>query len=296
MRSSDRLARRRATLLAITAVLCGVALLTLYVLFVRTRWGQHLDDIAYQGRDASATRAGRRSERLLRSVTESSLALLTLAFMLISLARRRWRLAAAVVVAIGGAILTTEVLKHIVFVRPVYPGIGGFDVNSYPSGHATIGTSLGLALVMVAPQRWRWLAGIAGALVTAVFGFAVLVTGWHRPSDVLGAYSVALGWFAAVTAVLLAWRGSGRHDMAARIEDRATPGVEAVAGLLVLGSLVAVFVAGLDVGQASGVSLRFAYVAAVGAIDALGILTVAWYFGAIKDCSLDAPPPPRLAG
>ena len=36
----------RAARYDITAVLCGVALLTLYVLFVRTRWGQHLDDIA----------------------------------------------------------------------------------------------------------------------------------------------------------------------------------------------------------------------------------------------------------
>lgn len=292
----DRLARRRATLLVITAVLCGVALLAIYVLFVRTRWGQHLDDLAYQGRDATRTRAGRRSERLLRSVTVSSLAMLTLAFMLVSLARRRWRLALAVVVAIGGAIVTTELLKHIVFVRPVYPGIGGFDLNSYPSGHATIGTSLALALVMVSPQRWRWFAGIVAVFITAAFGFGVLVTGWHRPSDVLGAYCVALGWFSAVTAVLLMWRGSGRHEVSARIEDRATPIVEAVAGLLVLGALAGVFVAGLDVGQASGVDLRFAYVAAVGAIDALGILTVAWYFGAIKDCSLDAPPPARLAG
>lgn len=291
----DRLARRRATLLVITAVLCGVALLAIYVLFVRTRWGQHLDDLAYQGRDATRTRAGRRSERLLRSVTVSSLAMLTLAFMLVSLARRRWRLALAVVVAIGGAIVTTELLKHIVFVRPVYPGIGGFDLNSYPSGHATIGTSLALALVMVSPQRWRWFAGIVAVFITAAFGFGVLVTGWHRPSDVLGAYCVALGWFSAVTAVLLMWRGSGRHEVSARIEDRATPIVEAVAGLLVLGALAGVFVAGLDVGQASGVDLRFAYVAAVGAIDALGILTVAWYFGAIKDCSLDAPAA-RLAG
>ena len=53
--------------------------------------------------------------------------------------------------------------------------------------------SLALGLVIVVAHHWRWLAAIGAAVIAVLFGTGVLVTGWHRPSDVFGAYLVSLG-------------------------------------------------------------------------------------------------------
>jgi hypothetical protein len=41
-------------------------------------------------------------------------------------------------------------------------------------------------------------------VAATAFGTAVLASGWHRPSDSVGAYGVALAWFCVGNAVLVA--------------------------------------------------------------------------------------------
>jgi hypothetical protein len=91
-----------------------------------------------------------------------------------------------------------------------------FQRDTYPSGHATIGTSLVIALLLVSPARWRpWLAVLAG-FMSASFATGVLFAGWHRPSDALGgiAWSGFCMSMAAVAAVILRGREIPRSELA----------------------------------------------------------------------------------
>jgi membrane-associated phospholipid phosphatase len=290
----DDVARRKVWTFLAVALLCVLGVVVVYVLAVHTHRGRDLDQVAYEGRSVTRPAATRASEHLLRTISETSLALLGGALVLVALLRRRPRLALAVGVALGGAVLTTEVLKRYVLDRPPDPSVGGIPFNSYPSGHATIGMSLSLGLMIVVAHHWRWLAAIAAAAVATLFGTGVLITGWHRPSDVFGAYMVSLAWFCAVMAVLVHWRGRGDprrlHEDA--IEERAGPVLTIVVGLLLLAAFVVVLVASLNADDLRTVPYSRDFVVATLLIDVLGVLVVAGFHLLMRDVSPD-PPPPR---
>ena len=199
---SPPLQRQVRVALAVAAV-AAVSVAVWYVVFVRTRWGQELDDLAFEGRRAVSAATTQRTDRMLHAVTESSLFLLGGAIVLLALAQRRVRVAVVAGACMSCAVVTTEILKLRLLDRPSFGGVQGISHNSYPSGHATIGMVLSLGLVMVAAPSWRRPATLVAALVATAFGTAVLASGWHRPSDSLGAAGVALAWFAAGHAVLL---------------------------------------------------------------------------------------------
>lgn len=101
-----------------------------------------------------------------------------------------------------GANVTTQILKPLLAnPRGTY---GEFHVaaEAFPSGHATAAMSIALAAVMVAPARFRPLAGAIGALFALAVGFSVVSLDWHFPSDVVGGYLVASAWCFAALAVL----------------------------------------------------------------------------------------------
>lgn len=287
----DARARRRARVLWITAAVCVLCFVAIYVVFVLTVWGQTLDGRAYGARWASPIRLGERRERILRTiVTPTSLVVMTVGYAVASILRQRWRLAGAVVVAIGGSVVTAEVLKW-VLPRPIHPGIGGFPYSSLPSGHATIGMSLALGLVMVAPQRWRWILAVTATLIAALFGTGVVLIGWHRPSDVFAAYCVSLAWFAVASAVLIDWRGRGdpartRHGV---IDDRATPGAEFLVGACIMALLLLSLAFSFEAEDLRAIQYSRIYVASLILIDACGIAVVGWYFGVLHSVGLDPP-------
>jgi hypothetical protein len=293
--SPDAPARRRVHTMVLVAVLAAVGVLVVYWLFVRTELGRQIDELAYEGRDVVRPRATQASERLLRSVSRSSLAFFGAALVVIALARRRVRLAAGVVVAIGGSIVTTEILKH-TLTRPVTEQPTSIPFNSYPSGHATIGISLALGLVFVTAHHWRWLASIGAAIVAVAFGTGVLTTGWHRPSDALGAFLVALAWFSAVAAVLVAWRGRGdparlHSDV---VEERANIVVTTLVGLLLAGALAFALLLTLQAGEVRTVPYSLEYIAVCVAIDLAGVGAVAVMHLLLRDVALDPPAAARV--
>jgi membrane-associated phospholipid phosphatase len=111
----------------------------------------------------------------------------------IALLRRRWLMAAVVPAILLSANVVTHLLKpgladeRIVDIRgvdSVYPG-------SWPSGHSTASMSLALCLVLVVGPRLRPLAALVGAGYAIAVGYALVVLGFHLPSDVLGGYLVA---------------------------------------------------------------------------------------------------------
>jgi len=260
-----------------------------YVVFVSTEWGQRFDDIAFDGRAVEDPEITRATNDLLHSVTRSSLVLLTGALVLFALGRRRWRLALVAGASITGAVVTTEVLKLHVLTRPDLDGIAGIEQNSFPSGHATIGMALSLGLVMVSPHRFRWLATGAALLVSMTFGIGVLATGWHRPSDTIGAYLVGLAWFALGTALLMRWRGSGTDEMG-RIEDRLDTRAATIAGALVVVFAIVVLIETFTEDALRTVEFALDYLAVCVAVLAMAAAIVIGYHQSLRGVSLDPRP------
>jgi membrane-associated phospholipid phosphatase len=127
---------------------------------------------------------------------------LVAAVVAIALARRRWRLAVAAAVLVGGADLTTQLLKHALHQWRFEPLLGWSQVGpeGFPSGHATTVAALALAFSLVVPARLRPATLAVGAAVTAAVCWAVVVARWHYPSDALGGVLVALTWYFGVAA------------------------------------------------------------------------------------------------
>jgi len=197
----------------------------------------------------------RELNEVLHSVTRSSLVLLTLALVVVALARRRLRLAVAVGVAVTGAVATTEVLKLHILTRPPLDDIAGIVQNSFPSGHATIGLSLSLGLVMVTPQRWRWAS--------------------------------------AVTAILLRWRGGGdpRSARTGEVEERLDTRAAALAGGLVVVLALVALVTTSTADALTTVDVALDHLAVCVVILMVGVGEVIGYHQLLRGLSLDAPPP-----
>lgn len=189
-------------------VVCVAALIFGYWLFVQTRTGQQIDDLAYDGRLALGSRYERLDDFLLDAISVVVVAVAALLLVAIGIVRGcRWRglLAAG---AFGGAIVGAELLKHLL-TRPVLfldPGIADslLSRETYPSGHTTISTSFVLAALLVCPSRWRPWSALAAGAVSATYATGVLFAGWHRPSDALGGLALS-GAVLGCAAAAVAW-------------------------------------------------------------------------------------------
>lgn len=109
---------------------------------------------------------------------------------------------------IFAASLATQVLKHTASPPRFHPLLGFDQIGetAFPSGHTTAAASLALALVLVAPRRWRPPALFGGSLLVLCVGLAVVIRHWHYPSDAIGGVLVATAWFCVVGGVLAAGR------------------------------------------------------------------------------------------
>lgn len=264
---------RRSLLIA--AIAAAVVAVT-YVVFVRTHWGQELDDLAFEARAAVTPQATQRTDRLLNAITHESLAVLGAVLVLVAFAQRRIRLTFVVGTCLVGAIVTTEVLKHVLLTRPVYADVQGWPHNSYPSGHATIGMMLSLAVVMVSTSRTRRAATVVAALVATAFGTAVLASGWHRPSDSIGAYGVALVWFCLGNAVLVATDPQRIGAPGAATSDDRPPSrwLLTVAAVVAAGFLGFELLRSLDADGLRSVAYVPLYIVSCIVIDVLGVAVV----------------------
>lgn len=225
--------RRRPAPVAplLLAAACAAGVVAVYAAAVRTEAGQRADDAVRGGlsRDEAPAVYDATSD-LLATISVSSLALLGLAIMALALLRGRPGLALGAGALVLGANVTTQVLKR-ELPRPDLLGAGG-PGGSYPSGHVTVAVSLAAALVLVAPPAARWGAAAIGAVYAGGVGVAVIALDWHRPSDVLGAQLVAVGWAGLAAAALAAGR---RRRGPARAPSRGA--------VVATGALVAAFAA-----------------------------------------------------
>ncbi len=270
--------------LVVLSVACVVVFAALYLLAVRTAWGQRLDGAALSGRIFSRPRVRDVTYGVLRTISISSLTLLGAAVVTIALVRGRVSRAAAAVVLIVGSNVTTQLLKHSVLGRPdLVAGPLGTRAT-FPSGHTTVAMSLAAALVVVVGRRHRIAAAVAGTGYAAAIGGATLTAGWHRPSDVIGAFLVVVAWASLGTALLVApsERPAGRGPPPERGEP-AVPLLGAL-GVVLLGVAfvgAATFAVARRSHDLGAVDLRASYFAGLAAIAGSALIVMAAFLGAL---------------
>ena len=185
----------------------------IYLFAVHTQLGQEFDDRAVLERFAAGKRHMNRAKDILDAIQVQSLAVVLLVLFAIGLMRRRPWAAASAVLLFAGTILLAEVLKlglprpdlSQLEDRPLFDGI-----NTFPSGHATIATSLVLALLLVSSARARPWVAIVGLVWAATATWGTLAAGWHRPSDAIGGILLATACFGGGASWLLPrhWRSA----------------------------------------------------------------------------------------
>ncbi|PYG00256.1 PAP2 superfamily protein [Georgenia satyanarayanai] len=185
---------------ALTAVLAAVGVLAVWWVFVVTSLGQRVESTALEGSRIGRGRLAEGSQTVLDVVSVLFLVVVIAAGVALALAQRQWRAALAVPLLVGGANVTTQVLKYGVLTRPDL-GVSEAVANSLPSGHTTVAGTVAAVAVLVAPPRWRWAATLAGWAYAGGTGLATMVNGWHRASDVAAAMLVVLLWGALAVLV-----------------------------------------------------------------------------------------------
>lgn len=217
------------------ALLAAAGVWALWRGFVVGRTGRLLEAAALTGAEYGRNRLWQVAEPVLDVISVPFIAVVVVSAMVLAVLRRRALLAVQVALVVGGANLTTQLLKSQVLDRPDLD-IGDRLVNTLPSGHTTVAGSCAVALVLAVPRRLRVLAASVGFAYTAGTGVSTLIGGWHRPSDVVAALLVVLAWTGLACALAPA------ADAATRANRRRET---AAASLLVAGGMVAGAVAAL---------------------------------------------------
>lgn len=224
---------------------------------VHTVQGRHWDALLFHrvsGTDIHGVRAAGR--RALEVIDVGSVAVAALLVGVLALLRGHVRRAAVAVAVVVLSVGSAELLKY------ALPTAGGRP-PTFPSGHVAVAASLGLALVLAAPPVLRPLAALGGAAYAAGIALAVVVLGWHEPSDAVGSFFVSGFWAVAlggarrprlsarglvfvVVAVAVALVVAGllatRHPLAVAAvrSSRALVGVAAVFGVVSLATFAVV--------------------------------------------------------
>jgi len=193
--------------LAVLAILSSAVVAAVWVGTTQTVAGQQIADMILYGRVAADPAVLGAATEALTAVSLAFAATAALGLFILALARGGFGLATAVVVLLGGANLTAQVLK-LLLERPNLLGVVAYATgNSFPSGHVTIASSLGLACVLVVPRRVRTAVAVAAAALIAAVGVSTMIAGWHRLADVEGAILISLAWASLVTAILVYAQG-----------------------------------------------------------------------------------------
>jgi membrane-associated phospholipid phosphatase len=272
------------------ALVSAVLLVVLYVVAVRTGWGQRLDDAALDGRTSRPV-VLHATSRLLDTISVSSLALLGGAALAIAVGRRRIHLALTAGVVVLSANVTAQVLKQFVLGRPELAGsIDPLPTPSFPSGHTTVAMSLAVAFVLVVPARFRQAAAMLGVAYACLVGTGTVTAGWHRPSDVIGGFLVVAIWTGLAVAGLMRWRGAvAERDPDSPREPIVSPTFAAAGAVLLALGFVGFVIVYLAIRQdrLHAVRLDGAYAAALIVIAGTGLLVTSALLAVLRGVGLD---------
>lgn len=162
--------------------------------------------------------------------------LVVAAIFVIAVVRRRPDLAVGALLLVGGATLSTQVLKRYVIAQLTV------GENTMPSGHVTVVLSVLLAAMLVIGPRWRrGLSAVAGFL-GALTAIGAMIGTWHVPGDVIAAAAVCLVWVGiillAITPVARRFRRA-TATVWSRDPALRPPGLALLGGLAAAGALTA---------------------------------------------------------
>jgi undecaprenyl-diphosphatase len=111
-----------------------------------------------------------------------------------------WREAAAVVIALGGAMLISDITKTLTArARPPVEHLQAVTGSSFPSGHATQASAFWLSLVLAlratrVTSFARRVAGVFAATLVLGVAWSRVYLGVHYPSDVVAGVILGSGW------------------------------------------------------------------------------------------------------
>jgi undecaprenyl-diphosphatase len=142
--------------------------------------------------------------------------------------RRRWRLAAYLLITGAGALTLDPILKSLVgrlrpvVAHPIAHGTG----DSFPSGHS-LGSIVcygAILLVFLPAARGRWRTAFVTVILTlvALIGISRILLGVHYLSDVLGAWAVGITWLGITALAFEATRSAAGQP----VTDPVTEGLE----------------------------------------------------------------------
>lgn len=186
---------------ALTGLSAVLVVIGLWRVLVQDPRGLLADHTAYLGADLGRSRFEPVAHLALDIVSVRFLLIATFIAVLVALARGRFGDAVRVAVIVGGANLTTQLLKALID-RPDSVDLSGYaSGNSLPSGHTTVAASIAAIALLVAPVPLRPLVALLGAGYTCLTGVATMSLGWHRPADVIAGIAVVAAWTLLVLAV-----------------------------------------------------------------------------------------------
>ena len=269
-----------ATLVGAISLVVG-----LWLVFIRTEWGQRLDDAAVRGRwvvDFDVLKAHGRS---LGVITVASMVGGCIALVVVGAVRGRPLLGVAAALLVGCAGVTTELLKVLID-RPVFPAVDWHPENTFPSGHATASASLAFAFIMVTPHRWRAATAIAGGLWVAFQGTGVVAAGWHRPSEAVAGFAVAIAWASFAVMVMVAIGRVRPANQEAESPERLTAAVLVVLAIMLVG-----LVAGTMLGGDSPYTFKGgAFLVSTASIDVVAVGLIWWFERMLNSWTLGLTP------
>lgn len=201
--------RELRTRLLAAAVVAFAGVFVVYLLAVRTRWGQGLEDSALAG--ARQHRAGQwygDADRWLNRITAESFGLSLAVLATVGLLRRRYLLALCGVLTAVGAVAGARLLKDALPGRPVLGAAAGAGhaalqaPNTLPSGHTAAAMGLFCGALIVVSRHWYVPVTLLGLPGAAIAGAATVAAHWHRLSGTVAADLLALAAGLAGLAVM----------------------------------------------------------------------------------------------
>jgi membrane-associated phospholipid phosphatase len=243
--------------LLLSSAACAASFIALMAFVYETHAGRWLDTTALNGFFYARTpERWELADHIASLCDPGSYAVIGGAIVLYAaMARGAKRATAAATLLIVTAI-SSQVLKPAlaeVRFEGNYPGPHGIEAAAFPSGHSTAAMTLALALVLVAPRRYRPLAALVGAPFAIAMGLSVVLMGWHLPSDVFGGYLLAAAWCLAILAVL---KVAERKERQTQTQPHAEPGAENGLAVATATGLVGLTAAtGIAFSKADGIAI-----------------------------------------
>jgi hypothetical protein len=283
--------------LAVGAVGCAALLVAIDVVFVHTTRGQWVDDAALRGTTIGRSHIIDPVSQILNVVSVTALGVATITVGVVGFLRRRPTLALLAMLLVVGSTVSTELIKHLVFTRPLLdPAADQLQFNTLPSGHTTVALSVGVAMTLVAPATVRVLVSVIGVTYGAATGVATMSAGWHRPSDAVAACLV-VGTWTAIVGLIAVLHGPGGERLRQPNDTASNVAVVffwCLAGLLLVIGTAALVVTASGVPQPSSRPRLFlAYAGGASAVAGTAFAVMAGLLSVVRRAGVDALDSPR---